>query len=172
MLIRSSNSKMTLLAALTAVQTGCVSHQHQPDPASLVTSEDCEIINGSYRVGSVDDGRLLAKYLFDDDDIIVSLTIEKGDYELAFGGTANDGRELPKVFFVRTSCANSILRFVLNDGYSAGGMVMEASDRVADIFGTDESTIDIRFINTTMAFFFVIPYYGSSDQLVRLQRQP
>ncbi|MDH3266741.1 MAG: hypothetical protein OEM25_07235 [Gammaproteobacteria bacterium] len=49
---------------------------------------------------------------------------------------------------------------------------MNASDRVLELFHSHDSSLNLRFINTTLAFFFIIPYYSSSDELVTLPKQP
>ena len=167
---RRHNASYWLLLSLAIVEAGCVSHRHRPDPAMVVDSPGCEIVNGAFVVRSAEDGKLLAESLFDADAVISSLRIEKNDSVVSFHGLSTDGPALPAVHFVRTACKDSILRVVLDDRQSADAIFMAATDRVADLFSTVDRTLSIRFASTTIAFFYIIPYYGSSDRLVTLER--
>ena len=158
-----------ILLVLLPIQTACVSHQHQPDPATLTKSANCELVNGSYIVDSEEEGRVLAESLFDEDEVVSALAIEKTANEIAFHANTVSGQELPTAFFSRFSCNDSILKLILSDQYSGDGVFMNASDQVLELFVSDEGSLSLRFISTTLAFFFIIPYYGSSDQLITLQ---
>lgn len=160
------------MLALLPIQSACVSHQYQPDPTALTNSANCEIVEGSYIVDSSEDGRILAEYLFHEDEVVSVLAIKRTAKQISVSGKTVNGQALPRQFFSRLSCHNSVLKVILSDQYSANGVYMEASDRVLELFVSDESSLNLRFINTTLAFFFIIPYYSSGDQLVTLRKQP
>ncbi len=165
--------KTTILILLTLlpVQTACVSYQHRPDPATLVKSANCEAVYGSYVVDSTEDGRTLAQSLFDEEEPVSGLTVEKTANQIAVHANTVNGQLLSTKSLNRFSCTGSVLKLILRDQYSANGVYMEASDLVVELFVPDENSLNLRLVNTTLAFFFIIPYYSSSDALITLRRQ-
>ena len=160
-----------LLVVLLPMQAACVSHQHQPDPDTLTRSANCEVVSGSYIVDSEEDGRMLAESLFGEEEVVSTLTIEKTNNQLVVRASTENGQTLPTAFFNRLSCNDSVLKLVLSDQYSSDGVFMNASDQVLELFVSEEASLNLRFISTTLAFFFVIPYYSSSDELITLKKQ-
>lgn len=163
---------MALFLLGLSTQFACSFNQHQPDPATVLASEHCDAINGRYRVASVADGEELAESLLKEEAALAALTVLKGDIEVTFQGAVDGESEPPAAHFVRFTCADSILRLVLDDSYSGNGLAMAASDRVAELFVTHDAALNVRLISTTLAFFFIIPYYGSNDRLIVLERLP
>lgn len=172
MFTESGKSNIRILLLLLPIQTACVSHQHQPDPATLTDSANCEIVDGSYIVFSVEDGRVLAESLFDEDDVVSAIAIEKTANQIAVRANTVNRQTPLTAFFNRFTCNDSVLKLILSDQYSADGVFMNASARVLELFVSYDSSLNLRFTNTTLAFFFIIPYYSSSDKLVTLQKQP
>ena len=159
-----------ILVFLVPMQTACVSHDHKPELAALTQSSNCEVVNGSYLLESEEDSRVLAESLFGDSDVLGALEIEKSATEVAFRASDITGQALPVVSLPRYSCTDSVLRVILNSEGSGNGLFMETTDNVLDLYSTDESTLELRFINTRMALMFLIPYYKSEDELVTLKR--
>lgn len=169
---RATHTNFRILLALLPILTACVTHQHKPDPAELVESADCTVVNGDYTVGSQDAGRALAESLFGEDEVVSALAIKKTAGNLTVDALTSNGRNLPTANFNRVSCTDSVLKVILRDAYSANGVLMNASDRALELFAPDEGSVNLRFIDSTLAFFFIVPYYSSSDDLITLQRQP
>ena len=120
---------------------------------------------------SEEDGRLLAESLFDEDAYVSTLAVEKTVHEVTVRAGTVGGQKLPTAFFGRFTCTDSVLKLILSDEYSADGVFMNASDNVLELFASDERSLNLRFINTTLAFFFIVPYYSSSDKLVTLRKE-
>ena len=163
------NLKFTFFVALSSLGA-CVSHQHQPEPDQLISSENCEIVNGRYIVRSASDGDILASAVFDSEETISTLVIEKSDSGVVFHGGLDSEQELAREIPERHSCRNSVLTVVLDDQAASGGLAMQASDKKLEMFATDENLLSLRFIDAALTFIFIIPAYQSEDYIVILER--
>jgi hypothetical protein len=115
---------------------------------------------------------MLADSLFDIDEVVAALTIEKTPYQITLRASTTDGQTLPSMSR-RYTCIDSVLEMLVREEHSAGnGVVMTISSRVLEAFVSDERSLNLRFTDTNFAFFYLFPYYGSSNRLVMLQKQP
>ena len=158
--------KLFLLSILLIA--GCISSKHRPDKDALIDTPDCEIVVGNYAVESAGDGDVLARLLFSIDEAIANIEIQRAGSGVSFRGETAAGQEV-EAFGSRSSCADSILRAVLVDEMSGSGIGMSASDRILEMYSSEEGSLNLRFIDTTIAFLLVIPYYSSGDELVVLR---
>jgi hypothetical protein len=148
----------------------CGSHQHRPDPDLLISSDNCEIVNGRYIVGQESESDILASAIFGSEETIDNLEIRKSDQGVVFLGFLEAKQVLKREIPRRFSCKMSVLTVVLDDQGSGGALVMSASDTRLELFSTNESTLALRFIDSALTFVFIVPAYQSEDYEVILER--
>jgi hypothetical protein len=169
----ASRNPPAIKAILVAVLLGvyaCSSFDHKPDPAEVVQSTDCEIVNGRFRVRSVDDGRKLAGRVFVDDHALVTLELEKGGEHVILRGTTASGKGLEKDIAGRFSCNKSVLTLLLVDDASPGSLGMHTESMQLELFALDAGTLTLRFVDTELTFVFLLPVYSESDEAFVLER--
>jgi hypothetical protein len=167
---RNRQSYRAVLLVLLPVLGACVTHQHEPDPDLLIPSDNCEIVNGKYVVGSGSDSDILAGAVFGSEEIVDNLEITKSDQGVVFLGFLETGRTLKREIPQRFSCRRSVLTVVLDDQGSGGGSVSSASDTKLELYATDESSLTLRFIDSALTFVLFVPSYQSEDFEVTLER--
>lgn len=157
---------------LLATLSSCVSHQYRPDTTTLPDSPDCASVNGRFLAASDEDGRSIGKLLLDTDDTVSDIEVTKTEMSLTVHTSISTGRTPMTRTFNRITCADSVLRAILIDEHDSNGLILSASDRVLELFVSDDDTLNLRFIDTTLSFVFIVPYYRSRDALISLQRAP
>ena len=155
---------------MLSLASGCVFHDDKPDPESLFVSPDCEAVNGRYAFRSAEDGKTIALSLFDEETEITELVVTKTELNVAIEASDADAREYGPVFYSRYDCGDSVLKMIVFDEATTGGIGMDTSNRVMEMFVTDSGLLNIRFVDTTMGFVYILPYYASSDDLYTLER--
>lgn len=153
-----------------AMLSACTSYQYQPDADSLLISEDCQIVNGQYIVESDSDGELLAGAIFETDEPVSTMEIERSATQVSIRGKTRAGQTLTRNIPERFSCRNSVLTLVLQDEGSGGGMGVRASDTKLELFSENEGFLNFRFIDTAFTMLLIIPYYESDDEEIVLRR--
>lgn len=152
------------------VISACASYQHQPDADSLQISEDCQIVNGQYVVESDSDGALLADAIFETDEPVSVIEIEKTAAQVSIRGNSATGQVFTRDIPERFSCRNSVLTLVLKDEGGGGGMGVRASDKKLELFSEDADSLNFRFIDTAFTMLLIVPYYQSDDEQIVLRR--
>ena len=161
---------MSVLVVLLPTLGACGSHEYRPDPDLLVSSDNCEIVNGRYIVGQESDSTILASAIFGSEGTIDNLKIEKSDHGVVFLGFLEGDHVLEREIPRRFSCRKSILTVVLDDQGSGGALVTSASDTKLELFSTNESSLTLRFVDSALTFVFIIPAYQSEDYEVILEK--
>lgn len=148
----------------------CSSLDHRPDPAALVQSTDCGIVNGEFRIRSEDDGRKLANRVFEQDQPLVTLEVDKGSSQVVLRGTTASEAVLEKDVSGRFSCGKSVLTLILVDEVSGDSVVLQTESMKLELFALDADELTLRFIDTQLTFLFLLPVYDESDEAFVLDR--
>ena len=149
----------------------CTSHQHKPEPDTLIAAPDCALANGTFGVESAAESTLLDDYLFRSGELLSAVRVALSDGAVDIEGiTVADASVLNKVH--RFACNDSVLTLIIKDEGGGDGLVMQAADTKLELFATDTESLAFRFIDTQLTFLFLLPVYDSTDRLLVLRRLP
>jgi hypothetical protein len=150
--------------------SACISHQYKPEKDQLITTADCSNFSGQYVFADSRIGERIYKHLFEDESEIEVVLFEVTDSSVEISGIRNQQVVYQKTLSrFRSSCSGSVLTLITKDEYSSDGLVMTASDQKIEFFFPGKDILRIRLIDTGLAFFFIIPFYSSTDDVLDLK---
>lgn len=147
-----------------------MTHQHKPESDLLISSADCEIVNGAYTFASAADGDFVASNIFRTEAAIRTFEVEKNETQVSFRGVSDAGHTLTREIPERFSCNGTVLTVLLEDQAAGGGVVMSATDKKLEMFSIDEKYLTLRFIDSNLTFVFILPTYQSEDKEIVVER--
>jgi hypothetical protein len=161
---------ITVLLVLVNL-SACISLGYKPAKEQLVPTADCKGFNGLYVFESLQTGRKVYKYLFENESEVELVNFEVNDCSVEITGFKNNQAIYHKSLSRnRSTCSDSILTLVTKDESYADGFIMTASDQKLQFFSPSKEILSVRIIDTGIAFIFIVPYFSSTDDVLNFKR--